>query len=100
MTRRTVVVSTFSPAKDGIAKYADQLVRKLQENGPVVEFGLPGSGNKTVSRLDGGLRPLGLLRKTARSDRLWLMWHPQYYVSGRVWVEWALKTTSRPSVLL
>jgi len=82
---RTVIVSPFSPLRDGTAKYADQLVASLQEQRPVLPIGLPGSATSVVRRLDGGLRPLRLLVLTARGDELWLMWHPQYFISGRAW---------------
>ena len=82
---RTVIVSPFSPLRDGTAKYADQLVASLQEQRPVLPIGLPGSATSVVRRLDGGLRPLRLLLLTTRRDELWLMWHPQYFISGRAW---------------
>jgi glycosyltransferase involved in cell wall biosynthesis len=82
---RCVVVSRFSPWHDGIAKYADQLAEKRRLEGPVLRLGLPGSEADQVVRLDGGLRPLRMLRATRRDDTVLLMWHPWYYVSGRAW---------------
>lgn len=80
---REIVVSVFSPLHDGIAKYADQLAAALSERQRVLTLGLPGSNADRILRLDGGLRPLRLLRTTRRDDHLWVMWHPQYFVSGR-----------------
>jgi glycosyltransferase involved in cell wall biosynthesis len=83
---RTVVVSTFSPRKDGIARYADQLVDTLRRLGiDVLPIGLPGSDAEVCLPLDRGLRTLALLRKTRRTDRLVLMWHPEFFVRGRFW---------------
>jgi glycosyltransferase involved in cell wall biosynthesis len=80
---RCVIVSKFSPAPDGIAKYADQLALSREGEGRVLRLGLPGSTADQVLRLDGGLRPLRLLAATGRRDRLLVMWNPWYYVSGR-----------------
>jgi glycosyltransferase involved in cell wall biosynthesis len=80
---RCVIVSKFSPAPDGIAKYADQLALNYEGQGWVMRLGLPGSAADRVLRLDGGLRPLRLLRATHRNDQLLVMWNPWYYISGR-----------------
>lgn len=85
MNRRDIVVSTFPPRRDGIARYADQLVSALAANRQVLRVGLPGSRADRVLRLDGALRPLRLLLLTRRPDQVVLMWHPEFYVSGRIW---------------
>jgi glycosyltransferase involved in cell wall biosynthesis len=79
------VVSTFPPRRDGIARYADQLASSLAQERSVVRIGLPGSDADRVVRLDGGLRPLRLLAATRQGDEILLMWHPEFYISGRAW---------------
>jgi glycosyltransferase involved in cell wall biosynthesis len=81
---RCVIVSKFSPAPDGIAKYADQLALSHELEGRILRLGLPGSTADIVLRLDGGLRPLRLMLATRRNDRLLMMWNPWYYVSGGI----------------
>jgi glycosyltransferase involved in cell wall biosynthesis len=85
VTRRDVVVSTFPPRRDGIGRYADQLAFELGTRREVIRIGLPGSSADRVVRLDGALRPLRLLRLTRRSDHVTLMWHPEFFISGRAW---------------
>ena len=83
---KTVVVSTFPPRKDGIARYASQFVAELRRHGDEVRrVGLPGSDADVCLPLGGRLRALALVPNTRRADRLVLMWHPQYFVVGRVW---------------
>ena len=86
MTRptRDVVVSTFPPLRDGIARYADQFADGLRPPFAVIRIGLPGSSADRVARLNGWLRPLRLVLYTRRSDRVHLMWHHEFYISGRV----------------
>ena len=81
-TLRRVVISTFPPRRDGIARYAEQLSKSLNRTGPVMRIGLPGSLAHHVIRVRGGLRPLRILSLTRRSDEILLMWHPEFYVSG------------------
>jgi glycosyltransferase involved in cell wall biosynthesis len=82
---RHVVVSSYPPLPDGIARYARQHAAGLERSGPVLRVGLPGSWADVVLRLDGSLRPLRLLRVARRRDRLDVMWHPQLYLVGRAW---------------
>jgi glycosyltransferase involved in cell wall biosynthesis len=82
---RYVVVSTFPPRKDGIARYAEQIAKDRNGEREVVRIGLPGSAADRVMRVDGGLRPLRLARATRRADEIVLMWHPEFYISGRAW---------------
>jgi glycosyltransferase involved in cell wall biosynthesis len=84
-TRRCVIVSTFPPRIDGIARYAEQLANSRSGERTVVRIGLTGSAADTMCRLDGGLRPLQILGRTRASDDIVLMWHPEYYISGRAW---------------
>jgi glycosyltransferase involved in cell wall biosynthesis len=84
--RRTFVVSTFPPRRDGIARYADQFVEGLRGKGvEVSRVGLPGSSAERCVRPDGGLRTLVLLAGTRRKDELILMWHPELFITGRAW---------------
>jgi glycosyltransferase involved in cell wall biosynthesis len=80
--RRLVVVSTFPPRRDGIARYAAQLAAEEGTRRPVLRFGLPGSEADVVANLNGHLRPLRLLLHTRAQDELLLMWHPEFYVAG------------------
>lgn len=80
--RRLVVVSTFPPRRDGIARYAVQLAAEAGARRPVLRFGLPGSDADIVANLNGYLRPLRLLWQTRAQDELLLMWHPEFYVAG------------------
>jgi glycosyltransferase involved in cell wall biosynthesis len=80
-----VLVSTFAPRIDGIARYADQLARSREGRREMVRVGLPGSAADRVYRLDGNLRPLRLLWATRSADEVVLMWHPDFYISGRAW---------------
>lgn len=83
--RRCVIVSTFPPRIDGIARYAEQFANSKAAERTVVRIGLPGSIADKVRRLDGGLRPLQMLSRTRASDEIVLMWHPEFYISGRAW---------------
>jgi GT2 family glycosyltransferase/glycosyltransferase involved in cell wall biosynthesis len=84
--RRTFVVSTFPPRRDGIARYADQLAEGLRGKGvEVSRIGFPGSTAEQCVRLDGGLRALVLLADTRRKDELILMWHPELFITGHAW---------------
>lgn len=82
---RLALVSTFPPCRDGIAKYAEQLADAQAQGREVVRIGLPGSRADIHLRLGGGVRPLRLLRKTRRSDDVWIMWHPEFFIQGRYW---------------
>lgn len=82
---RLVVVSTFPPRPDGIARYAAQWAESVGADREVLRIGLPGSGAHKVVRLDGVLRPLRLLAATRRGDEVVVMWHPQFFLSGRTW---------------
>ncbi|MEA2683070.1 MAG: D-inositol-3-phosphate glycosyltransferase [Chloroflexota bacterium] len=79
---RIVVVSTFPPRRDGIARYADQLAQKTAETNPVFRIGLPGSTADEVVNLNGYLRPLRLVTRTRPGDQLLVMWHPEFFVTG------------------
>jgi glycosyltransferase involved in cell wall biosynthesis len=85
MVSRLVVVSTFPPRRDGIARYADQLAAGHAGSRPVLRLGLSGSTADRTVRLDGALRPLRIVRETRQGDEIILMWHPEFYVSGRAW---------------
>jgi GT2 family glycosyltransferase/glycosyltransferase involved in cell wall biosynthesis len=83
---RTFVVSTFPPRRDGIARYADQFARGLRGRGVHVKrIGFPGSRADHCVRLDGRLRALALLADMRRKDELILMWHPEFFITGRAW---------------
>jgi phosphatidyl-myo-inositol dimannoside synthase len=81
---RAVVVSTFPPLRDGIARYAEQFSEALAQEGTVVRIGLTGSSADRVLRLDGGFRMLRLLIPTRSEDSVWIMWHHDFYIRGRL----------------
>jgi glycosyltransferase involved in cell wall biosynthesis len=82
---RWAVVSRFPPIHCGIAQYAEQFANDKAREHVVLRIGLPGSSADRSVRLDGRLRPLRILRTTRSNDQVVLMWHPQFFISGRVW---------------
>jgi glycosyltransferase involved in cell wall biosynthesis len=84
--RNASVLSTFAPAADGIARYADQLVDALRRNGATVRrIGLAhfGSGGDLIVDPTGGARFLRVTRRVPRSQTLLVMWHTHYLTPGR-----------------
>ena len=80
------VVSTFSPSKDGIARYADQLVTALARYSvPVRRIGLAGgeSGGDEIVDVSRGTRFLRVVRGSPRGETILVMWHPAYLTGGR-----------------
>lgn len=80
------VLSTFAPASDGIARYADQLVPALAKHGAVVtRIGLAGrdSGGDAIVDLARGGRFLRVLSHSPRSNTVLVMWHSHYLAPGR-----------------
>ena len=80
-SQQQVIISTFPPCRDGIARYADQQARQLGSE--VTRIGHPGSVADRTLRLSGWFRPLSLLRATRRNDHLILHWHPAFFLVGR-----------------
>ncbi len=80
-----MLVSTFPPRIDGIARYAEQLAKSRDGAREMVRVGLSGSAADLVFRLDGNLRPLRIIWATRSADEVVLMWHPDFYISGRAW---------------
>jgi glycosyltransferase involved in cell wall biosynthesis len=81
-------VSRHVPARDGIARYADQLEAAL---GPerFTRLGVPGGGGRVVS-LWGWLRPLRLLWHARGHDEVLVEYHPSYFLMG----PWASRLAS------
>lgn len=81
------VVSTFAPAHDGIARYADQLVAALISNGAQVKrLGLAHcnkSGGDEILDVKSGSRFLRVVRCTPRRVTVLVMWHGGYFTGGR-----------------
>lgn len=84
---RTVsVVSTFAPCRDGIARYADQLVAALTQDGADARrIGLAhrGSGGDELVDLTRGTRYLRVVGRTPRGHTVLVMWHTHYLAPGR-----------------
>jgi glycosyltransferase involved in cell wall biosynthesis len=84
--RYASVLSTFAPAPDGIARYADQLVDALAKRGITVKrIGLThfGSGGDEVVDLTSGTKYLRVVRSTPRRHTVLVMWHAHYLTPGR-----------------
>jgi glycosyltransferase involved in cell wall biosynthesis len=76
------MVSPFPPANDGIGTYADQLAAALGSTRRVRRLALPGGDGDAVKRLDGGLRPLRILRQGVRASDVVVQYHPHYFIQG------------------
>lgn len=78
-----VVVSTFPPLRDGIARYAHQQVLAARNRGEIVRtVGAPGSEADVVVNSAGGLRPLRLIWPCRGAGRISVHWHDWYYLVG------------------
>ncbi|MCC6730584.1 MAG: glycosyltransferase family 4 protein [Chthonomonadales bacterium] len=85
----TVIVSTYPPLRDGIARYADQQVAWLRRRGEsVLTVGLPGSEADVVADLCGGRKPAALAGAVRsggvepRASRVVIHWHDGFYYRG------------------
>ena len=80
------VVSTFAPAPDGIARYADQYVASLTDRGlDVMRVGLSGRGGGGDITIDvtHGARFLRVMRAVPQERTILIMWHGHYMTPGR-----------------
>ena len=78
---RVLHVSRHVPARDGIARYADQLEAALTAGRRFSRLGVPGGGGRVVS-MWGRLRPLRLLRYARGHDDVLVHYHPSYFLMG------------------
>jgi glycosyltransferase involved in cell wall biosynthesis len=80
------VLSTYSPSRDGIARYADQFVAELVKHGGYVRrVGVAGgeSGGDELVDVAHGARFLRVVRRTPHDQTVLVMWHPAYFTGGR-----------------
>ncbi len=80
---KTLLVSPYPPARDGLAAYALQLAAKLRANGDTVDVVSPGpSGARYHTNfltLTGRLR---LIRLSRRYDRVLVQYHPFFFLGS------------------
>lgn len=93
--QRVLHVSRHVPARDGIARYADQLEDALRPGRSFTRVGVPGGGPPEVA-LWGWLRPLKLLRLARGHDQLLIEYHPSYFLIG----PWASRLASYAALAL
>jgi glycosyltransferase involved in cell wall biosynthesis len=79
---RILHVSRHMPARDGIARYADQLESAIGEARTYTRLGIPGGGGDRVVALWGWLRPLRLLGAARGHDDVLIEYHPSYFQMG------------------
>ena len=84
-----VIVSTFPPLPDGIARYALQQAQYLKKDGEAVfTLGLSGSDADAVADLRGGCKSLNILRILrrqnikARDAQVIIHWHDEFFYYG------------------
>jgi len=79
-----VVISTYPPLQDGVARYALQQVQSLFRTGEkVLTVGVPGGNADVVVNFKGGFRAWRLARHIKVADRAIIHWHDNlFYVGG------------------
>jgi hypothetical protein len=80
--RRVCMVSPWPPARDGIARYAEQLAGSLSSDRELRRIGLPEGGGDRRRALHRGLRALKLVADARGFDDVLVHYHPHYYVRG------------------
>ena len=79
---RVLHVSRHVPARDGIARYAEQLEEALGDGRKFTRLGVPGGAGDRVTPLWGWLRPLKMVRAARRHDDVLVEYHPSYFQIG------------------
>jgi glycosyltransferase involved in cell wall biosynthesis len=81
---KILVISSWPPQACGIAKYAEQQVDVLRDNGHWVDVLSPPEGDGDFQdNLMGGLRPLRLLRYLWAYDQAWIHYTPHFFYDWR-----------------
>jgi glycosyltransferase involved in cell wall biosynthesis len=81
--RKVLVVSTFRPNQDGIARYTDHLLEGLAPSGRrFTRLGIASGGGDRVRLLAGALRPLWILAHARDADDILIMYIPTYFQRG------------------
>lgn len=105
LSRRVVVVSGFE-GRDGIGRYADQMIAADREAREFVRVGIPERPGDYSRSLYSGRRALWLLKDARRDDDVLVHYHPEYYVRGDLkrrlvcYATWAVVTLRRRVVLV
>jgi glycosyltransferase involved in cell wall biosynthesis len=98
---RVLVVSPFPPARDGIARYAVQLIDALGGERSFRRLGTPEGGGERTRALHRGVRALALLGDARGYDDILVHYHPEYYIRGGAisrlacYASWALVVRMR-----
>jgi glycosyltransferase involved in cell wall biosynthesis len=83
LRHRVLVVSTYRPNEDGIARYTEQLLDALGPSGRrFVRLGIAPGGGDRVRFMAGWLRPLKLLADIRDVDDVVVMYIPTYFQAG------------------
>jgi glycosyltransferase involved in cell wall biosynthesis len=81
---KILVISSWPPQACGIAKYAEQQVDVLRDEGHLVDVLSPPDGDGDFQdNLKGGLRPLRLLRYLWAYDEAWLQYTPYFFYDSQ-----------------
>jgi glycosyltransferase involved in cell wall biosynthesis len=81
LSPRVVAVSGYE-GRDGIGRYADQMITAYGRGREFVRVGIPERPGDYSRPLYRGIRALWLLRDARRRDDVLLHYHPEYYVRG------------------
>src|SRR5438445_11820706 len=79
---RVCIVSSWPPARDGIARFAEPLAIAAARTREVRRVGFPEGGGTHLRALHSGLRALKLLLDARGCDDILVQYHPHYYVRG------------------
>jgi len=71
--------------RDGIGRYAEQLVEAIRPGRQVLRVGVPDGPGDYHRDFDRGPRALWLLRDARRGDDVVVHYHPHYYGAGLSW---------------
>jgi glycosyltransferase involved in cell wall biosynthesis len=81
---RVLVVSPFPPAREGIARYAAQLVEAIEPGRTVSRLPCQAGTEPGVTPLWGWFAPLRIALMGRRFDDVLVMYHPHYFVRGQL----------------
>jgi glycosyltransferase involved in cell wall biosynthesis len=79
---RVLMVSSWPPARDGIARFAEPVADAAARTRVVRRVGFPEGGGARRLALHRGVRALRLLPEARRCDDVLVHYHPDYYVRG------------------
>jgi hypothetical protein len=76
------IVSSWPPARDGIARFAEPVATVLARTRRIRRVGFPEGGGEHRRALHRGLRALKLLPDAHGFEDILVQYHPHYYVRG------------------